>query len=74
MKNMMLISLRKNLGLTQKEAAIKIGISTSSLAMLEIGERSGRDLVKKKIADFYNKTVDEIFFAKHTHESCSKIS
>lgn len=72
MKNHVLISLRKELNLTQKEAAKLIGIAPSTLAMLELGERSGRDWVKRKVAEFYKKTVDEIFFTNNTHDKCVK--
>jgi putative transcriptional regulator len=72
MKNQILIDLRKELNLTQEEAANKIGIAPSTLAMLEVGKRAGRDWVKRKVADFYNKTIDEIFFANSTHVECVK--
>jgi putative transcriptional regulator len=69
-KNQILIELRSKLGLSQEQAAKLIGIAPSTLAMLELGKRSGRDWVKLKVADFYGKTVDEIFFTKHTHVEC----
>lgn len=70
MKNQVLINLRKERNLTQEEAAKLIGIAPSTLAMLEVGKRSGRDWVKIKVAQFYNKTVDEIFFTQNTHNEC----
>ncbi|MBU8728351.1 MULTISPECIES: helix-turn-helix transcriptional regulator [Bacillus] len=42
--------------------ATAIGISESALAMYESGNRTPRDEIKIKIAAFYNKTVQEIFF------------
>lgn len=60
-KNDVLIKLREELGKTQEEAAEEIGISRSMYAMIEIGERLGRYPTLKKIADYYGKSVDEIF-------------
>lgn len=46
----------------QKEVAEKIGITTSALSNYETGLRVPRDEVKIKIAKFYGKSVDDIFF------------
>ena len=48
---------------TQMEVATGIGITKSSWAMYERGERVPRDEVKKRIAAYFGKTVQEIFFA-----------
>lgn len=48
---------------TRDHVASAIGISVSALAMYEVGARVPRDEIKKKLADFYGKTVQEIFFA-----------
>ena len=56
--------LRLKKGLSQKEAAKRIGISQSMLAMIESGERRGSDDTKVKIATFYKKSVGSLFFAK----------
>lgn len=61
MKNRALIKLRENLGKTQEEAAKEIGISRSYYAMIETGDRLGRYSTLKKIANYYGKSVDEIF-------------
>lgn len=47
---------------TQMEVAAGIGITKSSWAMYERGERVPRDEVKKRIAAYFGKTVQEIFF------------
>lgn len=39
------------------------GISLSALSMYENGERIPRDEVKVRIAKFFGKSVDDIFFA-----------
>ena len=48
----------------REEVANAIGVSKSAIAMNEAGERVPRDPLKLKIANYYNKTVEEIFFAK----------
>lgn len=47
---------------TQEEIARAIGITKSSWAMYERGERTPRDEVKVQIAQYFGKTVQEIFF------------
>ena len=42
--------------------ASALGISVSALSMYEIGERIPRDEIKIAIANYYNRTVGEIFF------------
>ena len=61
--NKTLIKLRIDRGLKQEEAAEKIGISQSMLSSLEQGTRSGSDATKIKVANFYEKSVEYIFFA-----------
>lgn len=55
-----LVKLRGNR--TQEEVASSVGISYQALSNYEKGLRSPRDELKKKLADFYEKTVQEIFF------------
>ncbi len=55
-----LVSLRGDK--TQKEVATELGISVSALAMYEQGNRIPRDEIKVMIADYYGKSVQEIFF------------
>lgn len=47
---------------TRENVANDLGISTSTLQMYENGRRIPRDIIKIKIADYYNKSVGEIFF------------
>ena len=58
-----LVRARKELGLTISEAASQIGISHGMLAMMETKKRRGGDETKVKIARFYNKSVEELFYA-----------
>lgn len=48
---------------TQEQVAKAVGISTSALAMYEAGKRVPRDEVKLAIAEYYQSTIQEIFFA-----------
>lgn len=61
-----LVSLRGNR--TQKEVAADLKISISALAMYERGNRIPRDEIKLKIASYYGKSVQEIFFSSQCHE------
>lgn len=61
--NKILIKLRIDRGLNQKQAAQEIGISQSMLSALEQGYRSGSDATKIKTAKFYGQSVESIFFA-----------
>ena len=56
-----LIKLRGNR--TQAEVAEALGISQSAYSMYENGERIPRDEIKKRIAQFYKRSVNTIFFA-----------
>lgn len=47
---------------TLEEVANAVNISKSALSKYENGDRVPRDQVKKKLADYYGKTVQYIFF------------
>lgn len=55
-----LIKLRG--GKTQEAVAKALGITPQALSNYELGLRIPRDSLKKKIAMYYKKTVQEIFF------------
>jgi len=44
------------------EVSNDLGISVSALQMYENGQRVPKDEIKIKIAKYYKKTVQEIFF------------
>ena len=48
---------------SRENVAKAIGVSTSAIAMYETGARIPRDETKRKIAAYYGKSVEEIFFA-----------
>lgn len=52
---------------SQQTLATKLGISKSALAMYERGERIPRDEVKMRIAQYFNVSLEEIFFAPNEH-------
>lgn len=54
--------LRKKKGVTQSEVAQAIGVSVSTYNAWEIGKNIPRDEAKVKLADYYNRTVQFIFF------------
>lgn len=47
---------------SREQVASAIGTSVSAISMYENGERIPRDSIKVRIAEFYNKSVQEIFF------------
>lgn len=50
-------------GNTPRETVAKaVGISLSAISMYELGARVPRDEVKVKLASFYGKTVQELFY------------
>lgn len=49
-------------GKSMREVAEVLGISFSSYIKYERDERVPRDGLKKQIADYYGKSVEEIFF------------
>lgn len=46
----------------REEVAAAIGVSLSAITMYENGARVPRDETKIKLAEYYNKTVQELFF------------
>ena len=52
---------------TQEEIAREIGITKSSWAMYERGERVPRDEIKIQIARYFGVTVQDIFFGPVEH-------
>lgn len=61
-----LIELRGNE--SQAHVAKSIGIATSTLGMYETEQRIPRDNIKIALANYYNTTVQQIFFNEKCHE------
>ena len=52
---------------TQAEVAAAVGITTSAYAMDEQGERIPRDDTKVRLANYFNQSINFIFFDDNTH-------
>jgi putative transcriptional regulator len=48
---------------SQSEVSAALGVTKSSWSMYERGERIPRDEIKVEIANYFGKTVQEIFYA-----------
>ena len=57
-------NLRAAKRLSMREVAEKVGITVSSLAMIERGERTPRDDVKVRLAHYYGQKVGELFYGE----------
>ena len=60
-------SMRTSMGVSRIEFANAVGVSRNAIANYESGIRIPKDDVKSKIADYYGKDIDSIFFARETH-------
>lgn len=47
---------------SKDKVAEAVGISSSALGMYECNKRIPRDDVKKRLADFYNVSIQQLFF------------
>jgi putative transcriptional regulator len=61
--------LRKQRGLSQEELAAILGVVADYVSMIERGKRSPGFALAKKIADFFDMTIDEIFFNNESNNS-----
>lgn len=53
---------------TQEKVAKDLGIATSTLGMYETEKRVPRDSIKLRIAEYYQKPIQYIFFNQECHE------
>ncbi|MCM3703779.1 helix-turn-helix transcriptional regulator [Paenibacillus macerans] len=67
MKNEKMIELRGDRSL--REIAEQIGIPYSTYAMIESGHRFPRKTLAIKLAQFFETTVDELFFTPNDRAS-----
>lgn len=67
----MLRELRLGRNLTQEKVADDLGITKSSWAMYERGERVPRDEIKVRIARYFDVTIEDLFFKPIEHTMCS---
>ena len=59
-----LILLRASQGLRQKDVASRVGITTSYYGMIEQGVRTPQLRIAYRLANFFNTSIEAIFFAK----------
>ena len=52
---------------SREEVAKAVGVSTSAMSMYENGERIPRDGIKINLSNYYEKSVQEIFFDEKCH-------
>ena len=62
-------NLRTERGLTETALAKELGISQSAITMYESGRRIPRDEIKIKIAAYFAKPIESIFYPKKQHEA-----
>lgn len=75
MKRSLLIDLRKELGLTQKELAKNLGYSAISIRKIENGQRNPSIHMANKYCLFFNKDYSELFpdlFLNNKDTKCVK--
>jgi len=61
MRNYQMIYLRFTLNKTQTQVAQAIGICRSAYGMIERGQRKPRKNLRKKLADFFDVSVVDLF-------------
>ena len=58
-----IMDLRAQRGISRAALAREIGVSESAVQYYETGQRSPRDEIKVKIANFFGVSVLDIFYA-----------
>ena len=69
-----LIELRSNKRLLQRQVAEACGITTSYYGMIELGTRTPTLEIAMKIAEFFETTVEDIFFNDLDNSMLSNIN
>jgi len=73
-KRKYLQNLRKKRELTQQEIAEELGITAVFYGMIERGERNPTLELARKIAIFFNSTIDEIFFDEKLYKMYTSLN
>lgn len=60
---------RENLKKTQREVADETGISYSMIQLMEQGRRNASDKNKIKLAKYYGKSIEHLFFSNQITDS-----
>ena len=58
---------RVNAGLTQRDVAVKLGVSTNTVINWENGKSLPSVAVARRLAELYGIPLDNIFFATETN-------
>lgn len=58
-------ALRKERGISQTKLALKIGISRQYLLEIEKGNSAPTINVAKKVSNYFNCSIDDVFFNKN---------
>lgn len=58
MDSNILKELRVNEGLTQQQLGESVGVSGSTIRMMELGKRKGSIEILRSLADFFNVSID----------------
>lgn len=66
--------LRKKRGLSQAQLADKLGIGTSTLGMYETNKREPSYQTLLSIADFFNKSIDELLGRDETKSKSAPLN
>lgn len=59
-------------GLTQNDLAEDLNVTSGAVGMWETGKRVPNLEMAKVIADYFNVTIEEIFFADENNETLAK--
>ena len=55
-------------GKSREDVATAVGVSLSAIGMYEIGARVPRDEIKVRLAQYYNTSVQDLFFDPICHK------
>lgn len=58
---------------SREEVAKAVGISVSALQMYENGQRIPKDDIKVRLSQYYNVSVQYLFFDHKLHDSCGQM-
>lgn len=64
--------LRTEAGLSQFELAVRVGVTPAYIGYLENGDRDPSLSVAKRIADYFDTTVDDIFLPNDSTKCTTK--
>lgn len=61
--------IRKKHRITAKQLATAVGVSRSNISMIELGLRKPNIILAKRLADYFNTTIEDIFFTIDCHKT-----